>query len=183
MACREILLYPNPILKRVCAPVERFDDSVAKLARDLRDTLLSGPGVGIAAPQIGIPLRAVLVDARRSAKHSGQGEFLLLNPRVVAISGTQFFREGCLSVPQYTADIRRAQAITVEGLDERGEILRLDAEGYEAVVFQHEIDHLDGLLFIDRVGNVKRDLHRRKPRPVEPTEEARPARAAAGGSE
>lgn len=168
MARRSILLYPHPVLKALCEPIEALDDSTAALAQDLRDTLLSGPGVGLAAPQIGVARRAILVDARRSVKHTGQGEFLLFNPRVVASDGTQFFREGCLSVPDYTADIQRGYSILVEGLDERGEVVRVESEGYEAVVFQHEIDHLDGILFLDRVANVKKDLHRRKPKPAAP---------------
>ena len=87
---------------------------------------------------------------------------MLVNPRVIASEGDQFFREGCLSIPDYTANIRRRQAVTVEALGLDGEPFRVDAEGFEAVVLQHEMDHLDGVLFLDRVANVKTDLFQRK---------------------
>lgn len=164
MAAREILLYPHPALKTPCKPVAAIDDAARALAADLQDTLDASPGVGVAAPQIGALLRAIVVDAGRNPRHTGQGRFLLFNPEIVAREGEQLFREGCLSLPDYTANIRRAQFVRVRGLDLSGETVEVAAEGFEAVVFQHEIDHLDGILFLDRVVDLKTDLFRRKPR-------------------
>jgi peptide deformylase len=165
MPARPIVLYPDPRLKALCDPVADVTDAVRAAAQDLLDTMDAGPPrtVGIAAPQIGVLSRIAVVDTSRNPKHPpGHGLLVLVNPRVVAQEGAQVFREGCLSLPDYTANIRRAQAVTVEALSLGGEPVRVDAEGFEAVVLQHEIDHLDGLLFLDRVANVKTDLFRRK---------------------
>jgi peptide deformylase len=162
---RPIVLYPDPVLKQVCEPLDPSDPRAAGLVRDLLDTMLEGPGVGLAAPQIGEPYRVILVEAGRNPKRSGQGRFVLFNPQIVERSGHQTGREGCLSIPEYTGNVRRAAEIIVEGLNPEGERLRLRAMEYEALVFQHEIDHLDGILFLDRIANVKTDLFRRKPRP------------------
>jgi peptide deformylase len=161
---RPILFYPHPALKSVCAPVAVVDEAARAVAADLVETLEAAPGVGVAAPQIGELWRIIVVDARRSLRHSGQGRFVLFNPEIVARSGEQLFREGCLSVPDYSANIRRAQSIRIRALDLAGEPVEIDAEGFEAVVFQHEIDHLEGVLFLDRVADLKTDLFRRKPR-------------------
>lgn len=167
MAVRPVLLYPDPRLKMLCPSVDAITDEMRAVVQDLLDTMDAGPPrtVGIAAPQIGAMTRIAIVDTSRNPKHpAGQGLLALVNPQIVAQSGEQFFREGCLSLPDYTANIRRAQFITVEALDLDGQARRIDAEGFEAVVLQHEIDHLDGLLFLDRVSNVKTDLFRRKVR-------------------
>jgi peptide deformylase len=134
------------------------------VARDLADTLEAGPGVGLAAPQIGIPSRVIVVEAARNPRREGQGRFLLFNPVVRSHGGRQLVREGCLSIPEYTGNVLRAAEVVVEGLDAQGEPVRVEARDYEAVVFQHELDHLDGILFLDRIANVKTDLFRRKPR-------------------
>jgi peptide deformylase len=161
-APRAVLLYPHPALKAVCAPVLEIDDVARSVAADLVATLEASPGVGVAAPQIGELWRVIVVDAGRNPRHSGQGRFVLFNPEIVAHEGEQVFREGCLSLPEYTANIRRAQAIRVRALSVSGEVVEVEAEGFEAVVFQHEIDHLDGILFLDRVVDLKTDLFRRK---------------------
>jgi peptide deformylase len=166
MPVRPIVLYPHPVLKQVCQPVDPRDPQARSVAQDLVDTLESAPGVGVAAPQIGEPVRIVVVDATRSQRHSAsaQGRFLLFNPEIVAREGEQLFREGCLSIPTYTGNVRRAARLTVRALDLDGQSLELQAEGFEAVVFQHELDHLDGILFLDRIADVKTDLFRRKHR-------------------
>ena len=166
MPVRPVVLFPNPVLKRPCDPVDPTDPAVRAVALDLLDTLDSAPGVGIAAPQIGQPLRIAVVDATRSLRHaeSGQGRFVLFNPEVVSREGEQLFREGCLSIPDYTGNIRRAARIRVRALGWEGKPLEVTAEGFEAVVFQHELDHLDGILFLDRIANLKTDLFRRKSR-------------------
>ena len=162
MAAREIVLYPDPILKQVCRPLDPRDPLGAKIARDLVDTLLAGPGVGLAAPQIGQPYRVIVVDAGRNPKRSGQGRFVLFNPVLRERHGRQLGREGCLSIPGYTGNVVRAAEVLVEGLDAEGHVRTVSATDYEAIVFQHELDHLDGVLFLDRIANVKTDLYRRK---------------------
>jgi peptide deformylase len=164
VAARPILLYPHPALKAVCEPVAAIDDAARALADDLMETLDASPGVGLASPQIGERVRAIVVDAGRNPRYSGQGRFLLFNPEIVAREGEQIFREGCLSLPDYTANIRRARFVRVRALDRDGHVVEIAAEEFEAVVFQHEIDHLDGILFLDRVVDLKTDLFRRKPR-------------------
>jgi len=167
MPVRPIIYYPDPLLKAVCPPVEVFDDAFRAAAQDLLDTMNAGPPrtVGIAAPQIGIMQRICIVDTSRNPKYpGGNGYLMLVNPVIVAHEGEQIFREGCLSLPDYTGNVRRRQHVTVEGQNLDGESVRLESEGFEAVVLQHEIDHLDGILFLDRIANVKTDLFLRKPR-------------------
>jgi peptide deformylase len=165
MPARPVVLYPDPRLKVVVAPAVEVDDAVRAAASDLLDTMDACPPrtVGIAAPQIGILSRVAIVDTFRNPKYpGGHGLLVLVNPQITAFEGEQFFREGCLSLPDYTANIKRHAFITVSALNLDGEQISLDAEGFEAVVLQHEIDHLDGILFLDRVANVKTDLFRRK---------------------
>jgi peptide deformylase len=165
MPVRPILIYPDPHLKSVCAPVESFDDSARSLINDLIDTMDAGPPrtVGIAAPQIGALLRVVVVDVSRNPKYTSQNGLLtLINPRISEHSGEQYFREGCLSIPEYTANIRRWDKIRVEARGMDGSCYSIEASGFESVVLQHELDHLDGILFLDRVANVKTDLFQRK---------------------
>ena len=165
MPARPIVFYPDPRLKTLCAPAADVDDALRAAAQDLLDTMDSCPPrtVGIAAPQIGVLSRLTIVDTSRNPKHpGGHGLLILVNPQITAHDGEQFFREGCLSLPDYTANIRRFRAVTVEALDLKGEKVTVDAEGFEAVVLQHEIDHLDGVLFLDRVANMGTDLFRRK---------------------
>ena len=165
MPVRPVVLYPDPRLKAVCAPVLAVDDALRAAASDLLETMDACPPrtVGIAAPQIGILSRVAIVDTSRNPKYpGGHGLLVLVNPQVTASHDEQLFREGCLSLPDYTANIKRYAHITVSALSLDGEQITLDAEGFEAVVLQHEIDHLDGVLFLDRVVNVKTDLFRRK---------------------
>jgi len=165
MPARPIVFYPDPRLKTLCAPAAGIDDALRAAASDLLETMDICPPrtVGIAAPQIGVLSRLAIVDTSRNPKHpGGHGLLILVNPRLTAHEGEQFFREGCLSLPDYTANIRRFRSVTVEALDLKGEPVTVDAEGFEAVVLQHEIDHLDGVLFLDRVANLGTDLFRRK---------------------
>jgi len=161
MAARPVVLYPAPILKSVSAAVDPGEEA-RRIAGDLLDTMNAVPGVGIAAPQIGEPHRVILVDSSRNPRHPpAHGLMLLVNPVIVGSEGSQTFKEGCLSVPQYLARIHRAQSITVEAWTPDGESVRFDSEGFEAVVLQHEIDHLDGILFLDRIRDIRRDLFER----------------------
>jgi peptide deformylase len=167
MPARPIVQYPDPILKTPCRKVAHLDSDVIQLIQDLIDTMDFCPPrtVGIAAPQVGAPWRVAVVDASRNPKYDpGHGLLTLINPEIVDHRGEQFFREGCLSIPDYTANIRRWEYVTVEAIDVFGKSMTVEASGFESVVLQHEIDHLDGILFLDRVANAKTDLFARKVR-------------------
>lgn len=155
MAQRDVLRVPDPRLKRVCAPIDTIDDRVRALAADLVDTLDAVVGTGIAAPQIGELVRMVFLDAGRSPKHADGAHppLVLLNPVIVDRSGSQRFREGCLSLPEFLGQVKRSKRVHVTALGLDGEPLELEFEGFEAVLVQHELDHLDGVLFVDRVEN------------------------------
>ena len=166
MAVKEILLYPDPRLKEVCAPVDDFDDSVRELLQDLVDTMIdAGHSVGVAAPQIGDIRRAVVVDVSHSKlgkKQKNHGLLQMVNPEIIEKEGAQVVREGCMSVPDYTGNVNRAERIVVQFINENDELQVVRAEGFEAIAIQHEMDHLDGYLFLDRVSSLKTDLFRRK---------------------
>ena|SRR6185369_7568146 len=162
---QKILIYPHPLLKKLCRPVAALDQEISLLIGDLVDTMRSGPGsVGVAAPQIGVLLRVCVVDvsASRQGKENNHGLLAMINPEIVRREGSAVMREGCMSVPDYTGDVERATAVTVRFLDERGEPRQIDASGFEAVAIQHEMDHLDGVLFLDRIASLKTGLFRRK---------------------
>jgi len=159
---REILQYPDPRLKQACDPVTVFDAAVLELARDLRDTLAASPGVGLAAPQIGVLKRVVLVDV--TGRFPERRPLLMVNPRIVLLEDHKVIREGCLSIPDFTANVLRADRIRFESWDEHGERYEVECQGLEAVAVQHETDHLDGVLFLDRVACLKTDVFRRKRR-------------------
>jgi len=165
MAVKTIVIYPDPILKAPCAPVDRIDPDVLQLLEDLVDTMLAGPGsVGVAAPQIGVPLRACVVDVsqNRHGKENNHGRLLMVNPEIIEASGSAVMREGCMSVPDYTGDVERATQITLRFTEPDGSLREFCATGFEAVAIQHEMDHLDGLLFLDRITSLKTGLFRRK---------------------
>ena len=166
MAVKEVLLYPDERLKQVCAPVEEFDASVSALLTDLVDTMVAaGHSVGVAAPQIGDLRRAVVVDVSHSKlgkKQQNHGLLQMVNPQIIETDGKQVVREGCMSVPDYTGNVTRAERIVVQFLNARGELQVIRSEGFEAIAIQHELDHLDGYLFLDRVSSLKTDLFRRK---------------------
>ena len=163
MPAREVIRYPHRTLKSPADSLAPGADAEA-LARDLVDTMRASPAcVGIAAPQIGASARAFCLDVtgHRRAKTS-HGLVVMINPVVVASDGRDVVREGCMSLPDLTANVGRALRVTVEGLTPMGEELRIDAEGFEARAFQHEIDHLAGLLFLDRVSSMLADVFPRK---------------------
>ena len=167
MAVREVLRYPHPALKRRARELAAGDDDALarRVGEDLVETMRSfGHCVGIAAPQVGEGVRLIAVDVSGHPKAVGTARLLVLaNPVIVAAEGTEVGREGCLSIPALTANVRRATAVTVEGRDALGGgEARIDAEGFEARCLQHEIDHLDGVLFLDRVDSLTDDVFRRK---------------------
>lgn len=161
MAVRPIVLYPDPILRARAHDANVFQPDTARVLADLWDTLDSHTGVGIAAPQIGEPLRIIVVDATRARRPvPNHGRMALINPEVVLSEGEIAFREGCMSIPDFVAHVTRARTVVISAVLPTGEPTTFVAEGFEAVILQHEIDHLDGVLFIDRVRSA-RDL---KPR-------------------
>jgi len=165
MAVREVLRYPNALLKREArqlAPAER--ELAERVGRDLVDTMRSFPRcVGIAAPQLGDLVRMVVVDVTDHPKATAcHGELVLVNPRVVASSGAEVAREGCLSIPDLTANVRRATHVTIEAGAPDGSPRAIETEGFEARCLLHELDHLDGILFLDRVDSLRTDVFRRK---------------------
>ena len=165
MAVREILLYPDPILKQMCAPVIRLDAAADTLIQDLLDTMLAaGHSVGVAAPQIGACQRIVVVDVSGSkmGRDNNHGLLTMVNPEIIRKEGSKAMREGCMSVPDYTGNVMRSESIVVQFLDRDGQERVINSSGFEAVAIQHEIDHLDGMLFLDRVSSLKTDIFRRK---------------------
>jgi peptide deformylase len=165
MPVQPILRYPHPVLKKICRRVERIDSSIRTLTQDLVDTMHEGPGsVGVAAPQIGVTLRVCVVDVskNRHGKEDNHGLLCMINPEITSRSGSATMREGCMSVPDYTGDVDRATQITLRYSEPDGTVKTITASGFEAVAIQHEMDHLDGVLFLDRVTSIKTGLFRRK---------------------
>lgn len=168
MTVQKILTYPNPILKEISQPVPGDPpETFLKILTDLDDTFKNAPGcVGIAAPQIGWLMRVIILDVQQARKvpesSSIHGKLVCINPEIIAKSGKIYFREGCLSIPDFTGNVSRAEKITVTFLDEHFRAHTCDMTGFEAVIFQHESDHLNGILFLDRVESLKRDVFRRK---------------------
>lgn len=162
MAVRDILTHPADCLKQVAEPVETFAPSLQALITDLEDTLAQAPGcVGIAAPQIGVSLRVAMTDVDK-AKGGKHGRLVLINPEIISRQGQVSGREGCLSVPDFTGNVLRAEEVSIQTRDQQGQHHIFEFSGFEARVIQHEIDHLDGLLFLDRLVSRRHDLFRRK---------------------
>jgi peptide deformylase len=159
---RPIVRYPHPLLKQRCAEASPGSELV-RIAADLVETMRGQPRcVGLAAPQIGAAVRLVAVDAGDHPKaESRNGMLVLANPAIVRAEGDELGREGCLSIPDLTANVRRATLVVVEALTPTGEPVAIEANAFEARVLQHELDHLDGILFLDRIAS-RQDLFRRR---------------------
>jgi peptide deformylase len=163
VAVLEILTYPDERLRQVSSPVERFDAAFQRRVDELEETRLAGPGaVGIAAPQVGWFERVVIVDVSGRKKARSHGHLILVNPEITEWDGYSVGREGCLSVPDYTGNVIRAEKIHLLALDRQGKSLSFDMDGFEARAVQHEMDHIDGLLFLDRLVSRRQDLFQRK---------------------
>ncbi len=159
---RTILTYPNPELKKKSTPVAVVTDSVRELVQDLAESMYNAPGVGLAAPQVGIHQRVIIIDI--SGKSEPPNLIVAINPTIVHAEGEAYDEEGCLSVPNYAANVRRYARVIVKALDLEGAERTWEAEGLLAIAFQHEIDHLDGVLFVDHLSTLKRELFQRKAR-------------------
>jgi len=163
MAKKQILLYPDPRLKQISTNVGQFNEDLLSFIQDLEDTMGEGPGaVGIAAPQIGKNIRVVIVDVSSRKKIKHHGHLILINPEITEWEGLKVGREGCLSVPDFTGNVVRAERISLSASNQHGEKLSFEMSGYEARAVQHELDHLDGLLFLDRLVSRRNDLFQRK---------------------
>lgn len=160
MAILKIRHYPDPVLQQVAQPIPVINETIRTLAQDMVETMYAAPGVGLAAPQVGISQRLIVLDC------SPQGEpaqlIIAVNPEIISREGEQFEEEGCLSVPEYYCQIHRAQRVAVRFLDLQGQSQEVVSEGFQAVAFQHEIDHLEGLLFVDHLSSLKKGMFRKK---------------------
>jgi peptide deformylase len=162
---QQIYKYPADVLKRVAKPVRTIDGKLVAFLDEMAKTMYAAPGVGLAAPQVGLSERAIVLDcdsAEERAQGGGRGLLRLINPEILETEGTVVWEEGCLSVVDFTAEVKRAARVLVRALTPDEKELRIEADGLFAVAIQHEIDHLDGKLFIDRVSRLKRDLYKRR---------------------
>jgi len=160
MAVLEIQTYPAPVLKEKAKPVAAIDSEIQCLIDDMADTMYHAPGIGLAANQVGALHRVIVFDI--TPKEEGRNLNVLINPEIVAAEGELVHPEACLSVLDYSCDVRRKACVTVTGLDREGKPVCIEAKDLLAVVLQHEIDHLDGILFIDRISRLKRSLYKRQ---------------------
>lgn len=160
MSLLKIRHYPDPVLKKVAEPVTEFDEALRQLAHDMAETMYAAPGVGLAAPQVGISKRLTVIDC--SSRDEDAQLLILINPEIIDREGECYEEEGCLSVPEYYAKINRNAVVTVrfQDLDEKTHVI--ETGGLTAIACQHEIDHLDGILFIDHLSPLKRSLFRKK---------------------
>lgn len=175
MPLLKILTYPDPALRKKCELVEEINDDLLELLDNMADTMYEAPGVGLAAPQVGYTKRVIVADIKpreRTQESTEEEEILLppdrselielINPEIVFSDGEITGEEGCLSIPGFVSDVKRKFEVTVEGYNRDGELMEIKCEDLLARVFQHEIDHLDGILFIDRLSRLKRELLKKK---------------------
>ncbi|MEB2311077.1 MAG: peptide deformylase [Sorangiineae bacterium] len=160
MAIREILHYPDPRLREVAKPVEAVTDEIRVLVEDMAETMYDAPGVGLAAPQIGVSLRIFVIDIAAEDEPSELRVFI--NPEIFERDGVQTWNEGCLSFPGVSEEIKRAAHVKLRALDAKGKPFELEAEGLLAVAVQHETDHLNGVLMIDKLSAIKKRMMGRK---------------------
>ncbi len=162
MAILDVLQFPDPRLRRVSEPIETITDEIRRLAEDMLETMYDEPGIGLAAPQIGEPIRLVVVDTEWTEEDADRKPTVLINPELQSFEGKLVWSEGCLSVPDFTADVERAERIVLRARDLEGNPVIEEVSGLRAVCLQHEVDHLDGVLFIDRLSLLKRNLYVQK---------------------
>jgi len=159
---RKILTYPHPILVQKATPVTQFDQALHELISDMIETMFDAPGAGLAASQIGQPIRLVVINTSEKEKDADRQAIALINPEILQAEGTQVDVEGCLSVIDYSTKVSRFQKILVRAQDASGQTREFEAEDFFARVIQHECDHLEGKLFIDRISSLKRGLYKKR---------------------
>ncbi len=162
---RPIVKYPDPVLQQVAEPVATFDKELEQLVEDMFESMYDAHGIGLAAPQIGVKKRITVIDLSNKAK--AEDKLVLINPEIIYREGKQFSEEGCLSLPEIREKVTRAQKVKVRAQNLKGEWFELEGEELLSRCFQHEIDHLDGVLFLFRVSALKRDLLLRKIRKLQ----------------
>jgi peptide deformylase len=163
MAIREIKKYPDPVLRKKTTAVGAIDDDLCRLIDDMVETMHAAPGVGLAANQVGVPLQVAVIDIGSHEEEEKKHPLIvLINPEIVSQEGAVVAEEGCLSVPDFTEKVKRAARVKVRAKDRAGKTFELDADGLMAKALQHEIDHLNGVLFIDRLSPIKKSIFRRK---------------------
>jgi peptide deformylase len=157
---REIIIWPDPVLKEVAKPVERVDDEIRRLLDDMAETMYAADGVGLAAPQIGVLERCVVIDT--SPRQEGQKLIHLVNPEIVRGEGETTYTEGCLSIPGEAEDVDRFAKVWIRALGRDGKPFELEADGLLSIALQHETDHLNGTLFVDHLSSLKRELIKKR---------------------
>jgi peptide deformylase len=173
MALRKILTYPDAHLKETAQDVTNIDARIVRLCEDLAETMYAAPGIGLAATQVGEPVRLIVLDVHDKEEGPGKHLMKLVNPVIIEREGEVVIEEGCLSVPDFTAEVKRAQRILLRAWTPDEKEIQIEADGLLAVAIQHELDHLEGKLFIDRISRLKRDLYRARQRKLD--RQGRPA--------
>jgi peptide deformylase len=180
MALRPVLQFPDPLLKRTSKPVAAVTDEIRRLAADMIEVMYDEPGIGLAAPQVGEAIRLIVMDTDWTEDGADKKPGVMLNPEILEREGEITWNEGCLSVPDFQADVERAARVRVRYQDLDGNTIVEDASELRAVCFQHEIDHLDGVLFIDRISRLKRSLYvQRRKKALQREGEGEPERPSA----
>ncbi|MDR2339270.1 MAG: peptide deformylase [Deltaproteobacteria bacterium] len=160
MSIMPILKYPDPLLRKISEPVTEFDEGLAMLAADMKETMLAAPGAGLAAPQVGVLKRLILIDDRDDPEEDyGSKVLALVNPEITHYEGAQCDKEGCLSVVDLSADVNRHDLVVVAYHDLEGNPRTIKARGHKSVILQHETDHLDGVLFLDHLTPLRREIY------------------------
>jgi peptide deformylase len=163
MALREIRKYPEPVLRIKTSRVERIDNTLDRLIEDMVETMHAAPGVGLAANQVGVSLQLAVIDlSAREDEGQRYPLLVIINPEILSQEGSVIEEEGCLSIPDYAEKVKRAARVKVRAQDRTGKPFEIEAEGLMAKALQHEIDHLNGLLFIDRLSPLKKNLFKRR---------------------
>jgi len=160
MAILEIKTVPDPVLRKTAAPIENITSEIVKLSENMIETMVAARGAGLAANQVGVPVRLVIIDASLNAK--GKKHLIMLNPIIVEADQEEVAEEGCLSVPGFYEFVKRAGKVLARGIDLKGKAIELQCEGQFARAMQHEIDHLNGVLFIDYLSPVKKNIFKKK---------------------
>lgn len=160
MAVLEIRKYPDEVLKRKASSISEIDREIQRLIDDMIETMYASNGIGLAAPQVGVSKRLIVVDT--SPRQPNQSLIVMINPQIISTEGEILSEEGCLSLPGFITRLKRDERVLVKGLDRKGKEIEIQAEGLLARAIQHEIDHLDGILLIDRISPLKRELFRKK---------------------
>lgn len=161
MSLLKILSYPDPRLRKKSVTVERINKEIEKLLDDMIETMYKAPGVGLAAPQVGANLRVIVIDVSVRQEDT-PGLIQLINPEIISSEGKQMEDEGCLSIPGFSSEVRRKSTVKVLGLDRSGKLTKIEGSGLLARAFQHEIDHIDGILYVDRLSRLKRELTKKR---------------------